>query len=329
MTQPIQWEILNELPGPPSPSDLDERSWSFPMAPLSARAFVVHSDGDRIRFELPSAHAYLSSDAVSHFQHSPETSAFPPPPPGAYELRGNVHVEGHARVGLYLLQYDDKGQLQKDSTPLRSGPYRLRWNAAVGCKKILLALRLSGEGSCRMSPATLSVDAERSFEEELALADGDEPRTRVFIVGCPRSGTTLLLNMMRCFQDAAVDLSEHPYPHFALLDDPAPIHVLKRTGHCWQSLSQIPDAVRLIYMVRHPYDVLTSRHRGDLAKGYFTTVDDWLAEYRAFLELERQRGDDGLLLLRYEDLVPGTASSPVTNRIVALRDPTCDAQTVS
>lgn len=260
-------------------------------------------DGAMLRFALPDGHCYLGTDPIGSFSRVPEKSAFPPPPPGHYELRGTADLSGHGRAALYLLQYDDSEQLARTSTALRPGPFRLRFAVTAACRRILVAVRLSGVGELRLSPLQLQTDACESLADELARIDGAQPRTRVFIAGCPRSGTTLLLNMMRCFDNVAVDLSERSYDHFALLESDAPVQVLKRTGHCYDTLTAAPSAISIIYLVRHPFDVLTSRHRGDLAKGYFTTVEEWIAEYRAFVALRELRADSGLLVLRYEDLV--------------------------
>lgn len=127
------------------------------------------------------------------------------------------------------------------------------------------------------------------------------PRTRrLHIVGCHRSGTTLLAELVgHCFDiDGRAD-------HEQSLWEPIP------AGHRVYLTKKPPDTIRLqrafrfdpdlyvIAMVRDPRGVITSRHpsKPDV---YFSSFWRWEAYIEAIMSLETH---PRYLVLRYEDLV--------------------------
>lgn len=142
-----------------------------------------------------------------------------------------------------------------------------------------------------------------NLEKALNKIDGEHPRTRIFIAGCSRSGTTLLLSMMKCFDDTHVVFSEHPASYFRKLRNGQRVHVIKRTYRCWKMLHKIPLSVKIIYVVRHPFDVLTSKHPS-FDKLFFTEFKTWTDEFHGFEKLSKVRTSQrDLYVVRYEDLV--------------------------
>jgi len=130
----------------------------------------------------------------------------------------------------------------------------------------------------------------------------------LFIAGCGRSGTTLALDLMHCFQDTYV-LAEAPYyeappTRFRTLAHGAKHAVIKRTGECWQTLPALPLEIGLIYCVRHPFDVLTSTHPlSRHLRKYHITFERWTSEYEALARLRSAQPHRPIFFLRYEDLV--------------------------
>ncbi len=126
----------------------------------------------------------------------------------------------------------------------------------------------------------------------------------IFIAGCARSGTTLSLSLMACFDDIYVHPVEAPYSLLDRLDRPETNLVVKRTADCHEHLSQLPASVGLIYCVRHPFDALTSSHpETKHLRQFHVTTGRWEAEYDGLMRLRAAQPERNILYLRYEDTI--------------------------
>lgn len=151
--------------------------------------------------------------------------------------------------------------------------------------------------------------------QEMFQADRLATKTLVYVAGCGRSGTTLLQRLMRFFDDIHVAKGERPFTAFIdLVECPERSLVVKRDANAWQSLAWIPPRVKVLYCVRHPFDVLTSFHPGAKQRGFYISLARWRAEYLALKRLMADHPDQ-LLLIRYEDLVMG--ADDIQDRIMA------------
>jgi hypothetical protein len=127
---------------------------------------------------------------------------------------------------------------------------------------------------------------------------------KIFIAGCARSGTSLTRRLMNYFADTFVFRPEAPVARFADLHGPEAVKVIKRTAACYRYLPMLPGDVELLYCIRHPFDVLTSRHQRAAADAPFhVSQSRWSAEYDAFHKLREQQPDRRIFCLRYEDLI--------------------------
>lgn len=137
---------------------------------------------------------------------------------------------------------------------------------------------------------------------------------RIFIAGCARSGTTLMREAMRCFGDTYVKNREAPPRVFSELQTEKRNTVVKRTSRCWEHLHELSGDIRLLYMIRHPYDVLTSLH-SDTRKNtpYYVSLDRWKAEFGALVRLRKEQPAREIQYVRYEELV--TKPNTVQQRI--------------
>lgn len=131
---------------------------------------------------------------------------------------------------------------------------------------------------------------------------------RLHIVGCHRSGTTLLQTLVTtCF---AVD--GHAQDEMSIYADPPrlegdadgpgePLYVSKkpRDVRALRVLLQADPKLYALYIVRDPRAVITSVHAADPDR-YFTHLGAWLECERRAAEL---RGHPRFVELRYEDLV--------------------------
>lgn len=134
--------------------------------------------------------------------------------------------------------------------------------------------------------------------------------TRLHIVGCPRSGTTLLMELVStCFENSGY--CEHELSIFEPLRDPGPLYFskqpndIKQIGHIFH---RDPN-LHIVYLGRDPRAVITSKHRAN--------PNEYFCNYRVWSECDQaaQRYWDHprFLPLRYEDLV--TAPDGVQHRI--------------
>jgi len=143
---------------------------------------------------------------------------------------------------------------------------------------------------------------------------------RIHITGSPRSGTTLMLEMMSaCFRLDVVGKKEISV--LADLPEPRPdaIACTKNPGE----LGIVPELLDLdpdqwfIFMVRDPRDVIVSIHRmrPDI---YWTNLRLWNFSWDA---IRSCRDHERLIIIRYEDLVraPDMVQDAISRRIPFLK----------
>ena len=144
---------------------------------------------------------------------------------------------------------------------------------------------------------------------------------QIYIMGCGRSGTTLMLALMSCFEDTftLVDDAKVPgeddYQAFERIAGQSERHhVIKRSSGAYKVATEIPREIGLVYMVRHPLDVMTStlNYRQQQYENYIPP-DRWLAEAEA-LRAVIESGRSNCLVVSYEQLV---TSPDATQEIMA------------
>lgn len=129
-----------------------------------------------------------------------------------------------------------------------------------------------------------------------------QERSVVFIMGCARSGTTVTQHLFSTISDPIFFWGEKSLVAVAG-DWPSQGEtlVLKRRSVCHLYIDMVPDAVKVIWMVRHPYSVITSKHRstGDI---YYVSTERWLKEFAAYKWLRDHHPSGNFAVIRYEDL---------------------------
>jgi hypothetical protein len=143
--------------------------------------------------------------------------------------------------------------------------------------------------------------AQRSLSATLRELDGGRPRTRIFIMGCGRSGTWLLTGIMATFEDLFLLAEESPYTRFADIKGEQSVHIVKRDFMSFEQVDLIPPEIGILAVVRHPFDVLTSHHPAFQFR-YHISPRRWNGEMGALrwlLETKRPKS----MIVRYEDLV--------------------------
>lgn len=141
---------------------------------------------------------------------------------------------------------------------------------------------------------------------------------RLHIVGCPRSGTTLLMELVStCF--ASGGFCEHELSIFEPVPQVKDIYFTKQPNDIKQ-LSHIfarDEQLYIIYMSRDPRAVITSKHREN-PQQYFCNYRVWR---ECDLAAQRYAGHPRFLLLRYEDLVvePDALQARIASQFSFLR----------
>jgi hypothetical protein len=147
----------------------------------------------------------------------------------------------------------------------------------------------------------LRLKEQRALEEQLTAIDRGRPFRRIYVMGCGRSGTWLLTNLMSTFKDTEVVPKELIFEYFGLLVTKCSVLVLKRDHIAYQRVEEIPESIKVAYIIRHPFDVLTS-HLPISQRPYHILPHRWLGEMLA-LQYLLDTGRKDTKIIRYEDLV--------------------------
>ncbi|MFO1120819.1 MAG: hypothetical protein U1F47_00620 [Hyphomicrobiales bacterium] len=102
-----------------------------------------------------------------------------------------------------------------------------------------------------------------ALERQMVLIDrGDrrQPLGRICVMGCGRSGTWLLTAVLSSFAGFDFGPEEVPLEYFGPVTTDRPVLVLRRDAMAHQRVEQIPDDIQIVFIVRHPFDVLTSHN---------------------------------------------------------------------
>lgn len=138
---------------------------------------------------------------------------------------------------------------------------------------------------------------------QLRLAELDKEKAidRIYVMGCGRSGTWLLTAIISTFRDVCLIPREMEVENFGIYRTQAPTLVLKRYYTSFEKIERIPAEIKIAYIVRHPYDVLTS-HNPNTKRRYHISPHRWLGEMMA-LQYLVDTGRPDTKIIRYEDLV--------------------------
>ena len=140
-----------------------------------------------------------------------------------------------------------------------------------------------------------------NLEARLIEIDKSKSINRIYVMGCGRSGTWLLTATLATFNDVFVLSKEVPVEQFGLLTSTGSTLVLKRVFNSYMTIERIPSQIKMLYIIRHPFDVLTSYNPNTKLK-YHIDPDRWMGEMRALkylIDFKRHH----FLIVRYEDLV--------------------------
>jgi len=136
-----------------------------------------------------------------------------------------------------------------------------------------------------------------SFYDSLLMSH-PKVEQRVYLTGCGRSGTWLLTAILSSLENLRISDGECQLGEFAWMPDLPETQLVKRAHDAYLYFDSVPENVKIIHVVRHPFDVLVSTH---LAKKNLITLKNLEAEHKAFfLKLQNRKNT---LVVKYEDIV--------------------------
>jgi hypothetical protein len=139
------------------------------------------------------------------------------------------------------------------------------------------------------------------------------PQKKIYVMGCGRSGTWLFLSMFSTFYDTRVLARELPMEYWGLLMSKSPCFVFKRFHDSYKRIALLPSEIDLAWMIRHPFDVLTSHHKVSGRK-YHIDSTRWKGEMLALKQVIDSRRLSIKDIYRYEDMA---INPPVFQRQLA------------
>ena len=153
------------------------------------------------------------------------------------------------------------------------------------------------------------------LDERIRKLDRINPFNRIYIMGCGRSGTWLLTALMSTFKDVDLVPKELPAEYFGITVTDQSTLIIKRFFKAYETIERLPAAIKIVYILRHPYDVLTSYNPAapNVSGKYYITPARWLGEMLA-LQYLVDTNRPGVKIVRYEDLVedPGKVQSELS-----------------
>jgi len=146
-----------------------------------------------------------------------------------------------------------------------------------------------------------------SFADRLK-AELPAVKQRIFLTGCGRSGTWLFTAMLSCIEGIRIPEKEEPLGAFLEKANEPRIHLIKRLHNAFLHFDKVPNEIKIIHIVRHPFDVLISHH---LDKPNYISLARLEAEHAMYFKHLAERPNT--LVIKYEDMVgaPNTVQQRV------------------
>lgn len=139
------------------------------------------------------------------------------------------------------------------------------------------------------------------LKSRLAKIDEIHDFRRIYVMGCGRSGTWLLAGLFATYADLEIIPKELSVEHFGLFKTKKKVLLLKRDYAAHVRIEQIPACIEIVYIIRHPFDVLTS-HNPANKKTYHIEPYRWLNEILALQYLLDSKRSQ-TTIIKYEELV--------------------------
>lgn len=199
---------------------------------------------------------------------------------------------------------DKLDHLEQKITRLRLSQYRIRGVAAFeagdfeDARQHLEALAAADpDHPWAKAKARIAAGLAPGFAERLRR---ERPRAdqRVFLTGCGRSGTWLLMAMLQGMANLHTAPGEQPLGAFLDLPDTDGIHLVKRLHNAYLHFDCIPADIKVLHVVRHPYDVLISTHLGTPHHITLNRLEGEHARYFSHLATR-----PGTCVIKFEDMV--------------------------
>ena len=183
----------------------------------------------------------------------------------------------------------------------------VKTGVALGCARAWAQLSKSEAAISRLERKEQKCDRfitrGGQLSELLARIDGGRLVNRIFVMGCGRSGTWLLYSLLTRVMDSYALFEEVDVARFARIKSDKLNHLLKRYHKSYSTAHLIPRSVGVVWIVRHPFDVLTSHHPvRNSHRAFHVGSNRWNGEMDALKTFIGEARPNGIVV-RYEDLV--------------------------
>ena len=121
---------------------------------------------------------------------------------------------------------------------------------------------------------------------------------RIFLTGCGRSGTWLLAAMLTAIKNLNMAVGEKPLGEFLWMPNEPEIQLVKREHNAYENFDLVPHYIKILHIVRHPFDVLVSKH---LDKEYYISLERMEKEHASMFSHLVERPNT--CIVKYENLV--------------------------
>lgn len=171
-----------------------------------------------------------------------------------------------------------------------------------------------------------SLRQDGNFEARLDRIDKTVNFGRAYVMGNGRSGTWLLTALISTLKGVDIHPHEVPVELFGVLATASPLLVLKRNVSAYERIERIPHRIHIAYIVRHPFDVLTS-HNSTTGRKYHVRPHVYLGNMLALQYLiDTKRPNTSIF--RYEDLVRDPDAAQARLAAVLGRPAACSASLI-
>lgn len=153
------------------------------------------------------------------------------------------------------------------------------------------------------------------FFEEIQRIQLKSKKKFIYLMGCGRSGTWLLTSLFSTFSNLNLFAKEVPIEYFGVLESDSETLVLKRYHKSYECVRDIPPSIGIVWIVRHPFDVLTSHNPNNSSAKFHIKPHRFLGEMQALQYLVETKREN-TLIVKYEDLIkdPSVIQSRIADK---------------
>ena len=138
-----------------------------------------------------------------------------------------------------------------------------------------IKIHLQNENGMHINFPPVMAVHKNSLSQAINFIDLNHPSkklNRVYVMGCGRSGTWLLLALLSSLEDVCIIPKELGVEYFGVFSTKCSTLIIKRSFDAFLKVRGIPKDIEITYIIRHPFDVLTSQNLTNWTSPTFVDV---------------------------------------------------------